>query len=113
MRECRRSSRTMSPVQPYCLPLPSSHEDPGPVPELRMRLRGPPRIALGDVPLRFQRRKAVALLAYLALTGRVHTLYALCAQVADYLLLTRQTIALNPERPLWLDGSPTRPQPRP
>ena len=27
--------------------------------------------------------------------------------------MTRQTIALNPERPLWLDGSPTRPQPRP
>jgi len=103
-----------------------------------MRLRGPPRIALGDVPLRFKRRKAVALLAYLALTGRVHirealasllsrdtddddqaknhlrnTLYALCGQVDDYLLLTRQTIALNPERPLWLDGSPTRPQPRP
>jgi hypothetical protein len=127
----------MSPVQPYCLPLPSSHEDPGPVPELRMRLRGPPRIALGDVPLRFQRRKAVALLAYLALTGRVHirealaslfsrdtdddqaknhlrnTFYALCGQVGAYLLLTRQTIALNPERPLWLDGSPTRPQPRP
>jgi hypothetical protein len=127
----------MSPVQPSCLPLPGSHGDPGPVPELRMRVLGPPRIALGDVPLAFKRRKAVALLAYLALTGRVHTrevlasllsrdsdddqaknhlrntLYALCGQVDDYLLLTRQTIALNPERPLWLDGSPTRPQPRP
>ena len=128
----------MSSVQPYCPPLLSSHTDPGPVPEMRMRLLGPPRIALGDVPLRFKRRKAVALLAYLAMTGRVHirealaslfsrdtddddqaknhlrnTLYALCGQVDDYLLLTRQTIALNPERPLWLDGSPTRPQPRP
>src|SRR5256885_3252363 len=102
----------MPHVQPYCPPLLSTHTAPGPGPELRMRLLGPPRIALGDVPLRFQRRKAIALLAYLALTGRVHTrealasllsrdtdddhqaknhlrntLYALCGQVGDYLLL--------------------------
>src|SRR5438270_11149398 len=119
----------MSPVQPYCPPLPTSHGDPGPVPELRLRLLGPPRISLGDAPLSFKRRKAVAMLAYLAMTGRVHTrealasllardtddddqaknhlrntLYALCAQVGDHLLMTRQTIALNPERPCWLDA---------
>src|SRR5947209_9228583 len=119
----------MSPVQTYCHPLPSPHKDPGPVPELRMRLFGPPRISLDAVPLSFKRRKAVALLAYLAMTGRVHTrealatllsrdtddddqaknhlrntLYALCGRVGDYLLMTRQTIALNPARPLWLDA---------
>src|SRR5205085_1509857 len=120
----------MSLVQPYCPPLSTSHRDPGPVPELRLRLLGPPRIALGEVPLNFKRRKAVAMLTYLAMTGRVHTretlasllsrdtddddqaknhlrntLYALCAQVGDYLLMTRQTIALNPERPFWLDAA--------
>src|SRR5947209_7409609 len=120
----------MSPVQSHCPPLPSSHGDPGPVPELRLRLLGPPRISLSEVPLSFKRRKAVAMLAYLAMTGRAHTrealasllaratddddqarthlrntLYALCGQVGDYLLLTRQTIALNPERPCWLDAA--------
>src|SRR2546421_9571629 len=119
----------MCPVQPQCAPLPTSHRDPGPVPELRLRLLGPPQISLGDVPLSFKRRKAVAMLTYLAMTGRVHTrealasllsrdtddddqakshlrntLYALCGQIGDYLLMTRQTIALNPERPCWLDA---------
>src|SRR5213080_3589150 len=102
----------MSHVQPYCTPLPHSHRDPGPVPELRLRLLGPPRISLSEVPLSFKRRKAVAMLAYLAMTGRAHTrealaallardtddddqarnhirntLYALCGQVGDYLLM--------------------------
>ena len=75
----------MSSVQPYCLPLFSSHKDPGPVPELRMRLFGPPRISLGNVPLSFKRRKAVAMLTYLAMTGRVHTREALAS------LLSRDT----------------------
>src|SRR5947209_20025070 len=120
----------MSPVQSHCPPLPSSHGDPGPVPELRLRLLGPPHISLGEVPLSFKRRKAVAMLAYLAMTGRVHTrealasllardtddddqaknhlrntLYALCAQVGDHLLMTPQTIALNPARAFWLDAA--------
>ena len=28
----------------------------------------------------------------------------MCGQIGDYLLMTRQTIALNPERPCWLDA---------
>ena len=120
----------MSPVQPYGPPLPNAHRDPGPVPELRLRLLGPPQFSLGDVPFRFKRRKAVAMLAYLAMTGRAHTrealasllarntddddqarshlrntIYALCTQVGDHLLLTRQTIALNPACPFWLDAA--------
>ncbi len=119
----------MSHSQPTGLPLTSSPSDLAPLPELRLKLLGAPQITLDDVPLTFKRRKAVALLAYLATTGRVHTrealasllagetdkddqarshlrntLYDLCGQVGEYLLLTRETIALNPERPCWLDA---------
>ena len=39
-------------------------------PTLRIRLLGPVRIEVDDVPLTVDTRKAVALLAYLAVTGR-------------------------------------------
>ena len=42
-------------------------------------LLGPPRVETGGSPLEVDTRKAVALLAYLALTGRRHTRDALCA----------------------------------
>jgi DNA-binding SARP family transcriptional activator len=72
----------MSPVQPDWPPLPNSHRNPGSIPELRLRVLGPPQITLGDVPLRFKRRKAVAMLAYLAMTGRMHTREALASLLA-------------------------------
>ena len=119
----------MSSVQRYYSPASGSRSDSGPVPELRVSLLGPPQISMGDVALSFKRRKAVALLAYLAVTGRAHgrealasllsresddddqaknhlrnTLYALGGQVGDYLLMTRETIALNHDRPIWIDA---------
>ncbi len=40
--------------------------------KLRVALLGPPRVEVGGVPLRVDTRKAVALLAYLACSGRRH-----------------------------------------
>ena len=45
----------------------------------KLLLLGPPRIETGGSPLEVDTRKAVALLAYLALTRRRHTRDALCA----------------------------------
>src|SRR5947207_931807 len=106
-------------------PLPEGPE----LPELRLTLLGAPQVALGATALSFKRRKAVALLAYLALTARQHsrealasllaaadaddaqaktqlrnTLYALGPQLSAYLQLTRETIGLHPARPLWVDA---------
>src|SRR5262245_6983134 len=96
-------------------------------PELKLRLFGPPQISLGARALSFTRRPAIALLAYLAITGRMvarETLAALLAsdtteslarqhlrnalsdlnsQLGDYLVVTRQTIAFDRTRPYWLD----------
>ncbi len=47
--------------------------------ELRLRLFGAPEVALDGVPLTFDTRKAVALLAYLAVTGRPHRRETLAA----------------------------------
>ena len=47
------------------------------VSRLALFLLGPPRIELDGEPVRIQRRKAVALLAYLAVTGRSHSRDAL------------------------------------
>jgi DNA-binding SARP family transcriptional activator len=95
--------------------------------ELRLSLLGPPQVTLGDVPVRFTRRKALALLGYLAVTGRVHTrdelaallcdegsdgearkglrnaLADLSAPLGDYLLVTRETLALRNGCSHWLD----------
>jgi DNA-binding SARP family transcriptional activator len=47
--------------------------------ELRLELLGPARITRGGAPLSFARRKALALLAYLVLTGRPHSREALAS----------------------------------
>jgi DNA-binding SARP family transcriptional activator len=95
--------------------------------ELRLELLGPARITRGGAPLSFARRKALALLAYLVLTGRPHSREALASlltgegsdehahkqfrttlsdlheRVGPYLLITRQTVAFDRARPYWLD----------
>ncbi len=93
--------------------------------ELRLRLFGAPEVALDGVPLTFDTRKAVALLAYLAVTGRPHrreTLAALlwpesdqsraraalrrtlsvAGAVGPALLLDRGAVALH-QTPVWTD----------
>ena len=96
--------------------------------ELRIRTLGTPQVWLGEVPLTFHRRKSLALLVYLALTGRAHgrevlaslfvdrasdaqareqfrtTLNGLVEQVGTFLLVTRETIALDRAQPSWLDA---------
>jgi DNA-binding SARP family transcriptional activator/predicted ATPase len=100
-------------------------------PGLHLRLLGVPEIALVGRPVRLRRRSAVALLAYLAVTGRPHSREALAALVsgddagagpaerrlsnalaelrvalggpAGYLLADRETVALDTSRPLRLD----------
>nr|MCU0494397.1 bacterial transcriptional activator domain-containing protein [Chloroflexaceae bacterium] len=49
--------------------------------ELRLTLLGKPIIALNNIPLQFTRRRTLALLAYLALTGRPHLRSALAARL--------------------------------
>lgn len=94
---------------------------------LQLTLFGFPQVALGGRTLTFARRGAVALLAYLALTQRVHSrdslvalladdvvdekarrhlsnlLHELTGQLGGYLIVTRQTIALDSTRPTTLD----------
>lgn len=96
--------------------------------ELQIRLLGGLHLALDNAPLTdFVSNKAPALLAYLAVTGRPHQREALAALLwgerADvdarnnlrqalsslrrpldpYLLITRDTVALNPETAVFLD----------
>ena len=95
---------------------------------LTISLLGPPEIALDGQPLTFESRKAVALLAYLAVTGMGHrraelaallwpessqqrargalryTLSLLKKEVGeDWLRIERQSIALQNGTPIWLD----------
>jgi DNA-binding SARP family transcriptional activator/tRNA A-37 threonylcarbamoyl transferase component Bud32 len=95
---------------------------------LALHLLGPPRIELDGEPVHIGRRKAVALLAYLALTGSSHSRDALATllwpeqdqsraraylRVAlaelnsalgeGFLLADRETAALDPDADLWLD----------
>jgi len=95
--------------------------------ELRLRLLGTPEVVLGGQPLNIKRRRALALLAFLAVTGRPHrrevlaTLLAgdaaesqalkhlsnaqtdLRAALGDYLVVERQTVALR-EKVRLLEG---------
>jgi predicted ATPase/DNA-binding SARP family transcriptional activator len=96
--------------------------------ELRLRLLGKPRLARDGVPLAgLALRKSVALLAYLAVTGRTHDRGALAGllwgeatesnaraslrkvlaelrrQVPDHLLISRSEVALDRASPCWLD----------
>jgi DNA-binding SARP family transcriptional activator/predicted ATPase len=94
---------------------------------LRIMALGPPQVQLGDTPVTFTGRKAMALLVYLAVSGRVHSRDALAAllfdaatderaraqlrstltylrsQLREYLVATRDTIGLAHDHPIWLD----------
>jgi len=98
------------------------------VPRLAVYLLGPPRIERDGVAIRLDRRKAIALLAYLAVTGQRHrrdslvnllwsdydttsgraalrrTLHALSAALGgDWLETDREEIGLKPGTDLWVD----------
>jgi DNA-binding SARP family transcriptional activator/predicted ATPase len=96
-------------------------------PRLRIMALGPPRVLLGDTPVTFTGRKPLALLVYLAVSGRVYardalaallfdaatdekarsqlrsTLTYLRAQLGEYLAVTRDTIGLAQDPSIWLD----------
>jgi predicted ATPase/DNA-binding SARP family transcriptional activator len=98
------------------------------VPCLRLYFLGPPRIERDGQPISVDTRKAIALLAYVAITGECHrrdslvnllwpesdrsrgraalrrTLYALRKALAgDWLDVDRETIGLDPSAGIWLD----------
>lgn len=95
---------------------------------LSLYLLGPPRIERDGLPVRVDTRKAIALLAYIAITGEGHrrdalvnllwpeydqargrtnlrrTLYALRKALAgDWLDVDREAVRLNPCAEVWLD----------
>ena len=95
---------------------------------LALYLLGPPRIERDGVSIKLNRRKAIALLAYLAVTGESHrrdslvnllwpeydgtrgraalrrTLYALNKALAGaWLEVDREEMGLNPSADLWVD----------
>ena len=95
--------------------------------QLRLNLLGPPSISMRGVKLSFGRRKAFALLAYLAMSDRPaarevlanllvdettdhlarqhvrNALAELSSQIGDYLIVSRQVIAFNRTLPYQLD----------
>jgi predicted ATPase/DNA-binding SARP family transcriptional activator/Tfp pilus assembly protein PilF len=96
--------------------------------ELKLYLFGSPRVELDKAPLDIQRRKALALLAYLAVTGQAHSRDALATLFwpdldqqrarayfrrdlavlntslpGNWLSADRETVELNREAGLWLD----------
>src|SRR5262249_45896257 len=94
---------------------------------LRLRLLGVPEASLGGRPVAFRRRTSLALLAYLAVTGRRHSRAALAgflagdldeaqahkridnalndlrAAAGGYVTATREWVALDGELPHWVD----------
>jgi DNA-binding SARP family transcriptional activator len=100
---------------------------------LALRLLGPPRLELDGEQGRIIRRKAMALLAYLAVTARPHSRDGLAALLwpehdqskaraelrralstlnrslgEGWLAVDRETAALNPDADLWLDTAEFR-----
>ncbi len=98
------------------------------MPGLTVYLLGPPRVERDGVVLRLDRRKAVALLSYLAVTGQSHrrdslanllwpdsdaakgraalrrALHALKASLGgEWLAADRESIGLAPRRQIWVD----------
>jgi DNA-binding SARP family transcriptional activator len=98
------------------------------VSHLALSLLGPPQIECDGEPVKLDRRKAIALLTYLAVTGESHsrdalvnllwpesdssrgraalrrTLYALNrALEGDWLAVDREEVGLDPEAALWVD----------
>ena len=95
---------------------------------LALYLFGPPRVELNNKLLAFDRRKAIALLAYLAITGEAHSRDALAAllwpdldqqraraalrrtltalnkaTIGDWLESNRQVIGFNNDESVWVD----------
>jgi len=94
---------------------------------LKLYLLGPPRIEVEGRPLEIKRRKALALLVYLAVTGRLHlrpslagllwgdmpeatamtnlrkVLAILRKVVGPHLNITREDIVFNQDSAYWLD----------
>ena len=95
---------------------------------LALHLLGPPQLYLDSAPINTERRKAVALLAYLAIerephqraalsallwpdydqskafTNLRHTLWEIQQSIGeDWLIADRETIGFNAEKDLWLD----------
>lgn len=94
---------------------------------LQLRLMGVPEVSLNGVPLAFSRRRALALLVYLAVTGHVHTRDVLATLLSgeasesqarkrlsnalaelrqlagDYVITTRDTASFNFDLPWWTD----------
>jgi DNA-binding SARP family transcriptional activator len=99
------------------------------MPELKLFLFGPPRVEFNGTPVDIQRRKALAMLIYLAITGQPHSRDALAALFypdhsqsqsrtylrrdlallntglsGDWLAVDRETVELKHEQPaFWLD----------
>jgi predicted ATPase/DNA-binding SARP family transcriptional activator len=98
------------------------------VSQLALYLLGPPRVELDGEEIHVSRRRAMALLAYLAVTGRTHSRDSLAALLwpeydqssaradlrrtlsllnrtlgEDCLTIDRETAGLNPDADLWLD----------
>ncbi|MBI1878601.1 MAG: hypothetical protein HYR94_10305 [Chloroflexi bacterium] len=94
---------------------------------LALFLFGPPRIELDGTPVEINRRKAVALLTYLAVTAEVHsrdtlatllwpdydqtqaraalrrTLSVLKQRLGQWLEIDRELVGLKPGANIWLD----------
>ncbi|MEM7028205.1 MAG: BTAD domain-containing putative transcriptional regulator [Chloroflexota bacterium] len=96
--------------------------------QLSLYLFGPPHFERDGAPVSLDRRKAIALSAYLALTDKAHTRDALATlfwpdydqtraraalrrtlaalkkeSLSDWLEITRKTVGLNPNHHLWVD----------
>jgi DNA-binding SARP family transcriptional activator len=95
---------------------------------LKLYLLGPPRLEQDGVPLELDRRKNVALVAYLAVTGECHTREALITLLwpelepsraraglrrnlsrlrkalgGEWLVVDRETVGTDPDADFWLD----------
>jgi len=98
------------------------------MPELKLFLFGPPRVELDGTPVDIQRRKALAMLIYLAISGQPHSRDALATLFypdhsqsqsrtylrrdlallntnlsGNWLAVDRETVELKHEPPFWLD----------
>ena len=94
---------------------------------LNLYFLGPPRIEMDEKPLKIDRYNAIALLAYLAVTGKSHrrdsllnilwpdhevsrarallrrNLHTLNRDLGDWLDVDRESVGLNPDADVWLD----------
>ncbi|MFP4345619.1 MAG: AfsR/SARP family transcriptional regulator [Anaerolineales bacterium] len=98
------------------------------MPELRLHFLGSPQVEYAGKPVEIRRRKALALLAYLAVTGRPHTREALAAllwpdyeqssalaylrralwtlnqtPVGQWIAAEREVLSFEPDAEVWLD----------